>query len=107
MLPPHRTCRQSSISSMVAPRWKFMRRRRILKVLLALGVMFLVAALAAWLLPHQVLTVDSGEVKGDVLVVLGGGSLERVERATELFKARTAARIICTGEGDCESNKRE
>jgi uncharacterized SAM-binding protein YcdF (DUF218 family) len=67
----------------------------------------LALAATACLFPKQVLTVDSGEVKGDVLVVLGGGSMERVGRAVELFQAGAAPKIICTGLGDCESNKRE
>lgn len=51
------------------------------------------------------LTVDSGPVKADVLVVLGGGSFERPQRAIELFNAGEAPRIICSGIGDCTSNK--
>ena len=50
--------------------------------------------------------MDSGPVKGDVIVVLGGGSHERPERAAELFKERVAPRIIVSGLGDCKINRR-
>jgi uncharacterized SAM-binding protein YcdF (DUF218 family) len=49
--------------------------------------------------------VDSGPVPADVIVVLGGGS-DRPERAVELFKERNAPRIIVSGRGDCEINRR-
>ena len=76
--------------------------------LLLVGTLFLLVAgsLSAWLLANRVLTVDSGPVKADVLVVLGGGGLERPKRAAELFKAGAAPRVICTGMGDCEQNRR-
>jgi uncharacterized SAM-binding protein YcdF (DUF218 family) len=50
--------------------------------------------------------VDSGPVKADAIVVLGGGSGERPERAAELFKEHAAPRIIVSGFGDCEINRR-
>jgi uncharacterized SAM-binding protein YcdF (DUF218 family) len=80
-----------------------MKRRRIaLKILLALFVVLLLAGLTGWFFPQQVLTVDSGPVKADVMVVLGGGLRERPERAAELFKAGEAPLIICSGDGDAE-----
>jgi len=81
-------------------------RRRILKVLLALCGLLLLTAGALWFFPQQVLTVDSGPVNADVIVVLGGGSTERPQRAAELFKAGEAPVVICSGLGDCESNRR-
>ena len=45
-------------------------------------------------------------MKADVIVVLGGGSHDRPERAAELFKQRAAPRIIVSGFGDCEINRR-
>jgi uncharacterized SAM-binding protein YcdF (DUF218 family) len=62
--------------------------------------------LAAWLFPQQVLTVDSGPVTADAMVVLGGGSMERSVRAAELFKAGEAPRIIVSGMGDDLANER-
>jgi uncharacterized SAM-binding protein YcdF (DUF218 family) len=71
----------------------------------ALAALFIVLTLgaAAFLFPQQVLTVDSGEVKADALVVLGGGD-GRVERADELYREGAAPSVVVTGYGDCESN---
>lgn len=81
-----------------------MRRLR-LKILLAVVVLFAVLGLLAWFFPDKILTVDSGPVKADVLVVLGGGgSHERPQRAVELFKEGAARLVICSGKGDCAAN---
>jgi uncharacterized SAM-binding protein YcdF (DUF218 family) len=80
-------------------------RRKILKILAGLFALLIAALLVAWLLPQQVLTVDSGPVTAEVLVVLGGGYLERPDRAAELFQQGEAPRIICSGDGDCKSNR--
>jgi len=79
-------------------------RRKILKILLALFVVLLLAGMTAWFFPQQVLTVDSGEIKADVLVVMGGGN-ERPERAAELFKTGEAPLIVCAGSGDADANE--
>lgn len=55
--------------------------------------------------PEKILCVDSGPVKADVLVVLGGGLHERPERAAQLFKHHAAPRIIISGTGDDWINK--
>jgi len=70
--------------------------------------MLVLAALlgVAVFLPQQVLTVDSGPVKADVIVVLGGGLSERPKRAAELFQEGEAPLVLCSGLGDCESNRR-
>ena len=81
------------------------RRHKILKIFLALDALVVLLALVAWSFPQQVLTVDSGPVKADVLVVLGGSSgTERAARAAELFKQGDAPRILVSGFGDCASN---
>jgi uncharacterized SAM-binding protein YcdF (DUF218 family) len=81
------------------------RRHKILKIFLALDALVVLLALVAWSFPQQVLTVDSGPVKADVLVVLGGSSgTERAARAAELFKQGDAPRILVSGFGDCTSN---
>jgi uncharacterized SAM-binding protein YcdF (DUF218 family) len=49
--------------------------------------------------------VDSGPVNADVIVLLGGDSRERYERAAKLFKEHAAPRIIVSGYGDCEINR--
>jgi len=65
----------------------------------------LALALAAACFPHQVLTVDSGPVQADALLVLGGGGIERPARAAELFQAGAAPLVICTGTGDAVSHR--
>ncbi|HUA69374.1 MAG TPA: YdcF family protein, partial [Candidatus Saccharimonadales bacterium] len=49
--------------------------------------------------------MDNGPVNGDVMVVLGGGSRDRPERAVELFKEHAAPRVLVSGLGDCEINR--
>lgn len=67
---------------------------------------FIFLAVAAIFFPQKILCVDSGPVKADVIVILGGGWHDRPERAAELFKKRAAPRIIVSGAGDCEINRR-
>ena len=81
-------------------------QKRFFKISLALLAVFLLLAAAAILFPQWFLCVDSGPVKGDVIVVLGGGLHERPERAAELFRERAAPRIILSGLGDCAINRR-
>ena len=70
------------------------------------GVLLLaLAAVTAFFYPEKFLCVDSGRVSADVIVLLGGGSHERPERAAELFKAQAASRLIISGEGDDEINR--
>ena len=73
----------------------------------AAGFLLLLVLLvaAACFFPQDILTVDSGATKADVIIVLGGGSHERPLRAAELFREKAAPRIIITGEGDDEINR--
>jgi uncharacterized SAM-binding protein YcdF (DUF218 family) len=73
------------------------------RVFLAMFFGGLTLGVAVYMFPQQVLTIDSGEVKGDELVVLGGGD-GRAERAAELFRQGVAPRVTVTGYGDCASN---
>jgi len=82
------------------------RRRIVLKLFLLLIVLLTAMAAVAWFFPGQILTVDSGPVKADAMVVLGGAGEDRVERAVELFKAGEAPRVICSGYGDDAANRR-
>jgi uncharacterized SAM-binding protein YcdF (DUF218 family) len=82
-----------------------MKRRRILKILFAAGLLPVLLAVAAFFFPQQVLTVDSGPVTADALVVLGG-TPDRAVRAAELFKQGEAPWILVSGAGDNASNKR-
>lgn len=79
-------------------------RRRLIKLLAVLVAVLLLAGLAAWMFPEQVLTVDSGPVKADVLVVAGGFP-DRAAYAAELFKQGEAPKILVTGYGDDVSNE--
>jgi uncharacterized SAM-binding protein YcdF (DUF218 family) len=79
---------------------------RIIKLVFLLAVLLALLGGAAWLYPEKFLCVDSGKgVSADVIIVLGGGA-ERPLRAAELFKARAAPRILITGAGDDEINRR-
>jgi uncharacterized SAM-binding protein YcdF (DUF218 family) len=95
-----------SAFSISAFEFKMKPRRIVLKILLALGLVLLITAFTGFFFPQQVLTVDSGPVKADVLVVLGGGGGERTGRAAELFQAGEAAKIIVSGADDCEWTER-
>src|SRR5260221_13892434 len=81
------------------------RRRKILKILTVFFGLLVVLGVAGLLFPREILTLDSGPVKADTLVVLGGGSHERPERAAELFKEDAAPHVICSGLGDCDFNR--
>ena len=85
---------------------KFFKRRLFRFFLAGLAALVLLG-LTSLFFPQQVLTVDSGDVKADVLIVLGGGSHERPVRTAELFKQGAAPLVICSGLGDCDSNRRE
>ncbi|MGN6554958.1 MAG: YdcF family protein [Verrucomicrobiota bacterium] len=78
--------------------------RRKLFPLVALLLALILTSVTGWFFPQQILTVDDGPRHADVLVVLGGGSDERMARAAELFKAGEAPHIICSGFGDTEKN---
>jgi len=70
-----------------------------------LAAVAILLGLTVFLFPKQVLTVDSGPVKADVLVVLGG-TPDRAVRAAELFKQGEAPRILVSGGVDSASNKK-
>ena len=80
-------------------------RKRTLRIGITAFVLLLALAVAAIVFPQKYLCVDSGPAQADVLVILGGGSAERPERAAELFKEHAAPRIIVSGLGDCEINR--
>jgi uncharacterized SAM-binding protein YcdF (DUF218 family) len=73
------------------------------RLILTVGCLAITLGIIAFLFPQQFLTRDSGDVKADVLIVLGGGD-GRAERAAELFRQGSALRVLVTGSGDCESN---
>ena len=62
-------------------------------------------AFVGWRFPQELLLVDSGPVKADVMVVLGGGPTVRPKRAAELYKAGESLKIIVCGSGDDLANQ--
>lgn len=84
----------------------FLRTKKARRVLLVAVGLLLLLGLLAFLFAPQILCVDTGDTTADVMVVLGGGYGERVDRAAELFKAGAAPRLILTGAGDAIDNKR-
>jgi uncharacterized SAM-binding protein YcdF (DUF218 family) len=81
-------------------------RKWLLRIAFILFTLFILLAAAAFLFPQNVLCVNSGSVKADVMVVLGGGSHDRSERAAELFKEHAAPCMLVSGLGDCKINRR-
>ena len=77
----------------------------IFKIVRWLLVVLLLIGALAYFYPEKFLTVDSGPVTADVIIVVGGGSHERPLRAAELFQQHAAPRVIITGAGDDEINR--
>src|SRR5690242_15136696 len=84
------------------------KKKWILRVVLALVICVSALAIAAIAIPQKFLCVDSGPAKADVIIILGGGtgSHERPEQAAQLFKESDAPRIIVSGAGDDQINRR-
>jgi len=68
----------------------------------ALFVLVALLPLIGLFLSNEVLCVDSGNVQGEVMVVLGGETIHRPARALELYQQGAAPRILITGAGDCQ-----
>lgn len=71
------------------------------------GAVVLLAGLvaAAALFPHRILCVDNGEVRAEVIIVLGGGRGDRTQRAAELYQAGEAPIVLISGRGDDEVSR--
>ena len=81
-------------------------KKFIKRTVLGLLVLLVLLGVAAWFFPQLFLTADSGPVNAEAIVLLGGGtSHERYERAAKLFKDHAVPRIIVSGAGDCEINR--
>jgi uncharacterized SAM-binding protein YcdF (DUF218 family) len=80
-------------------------RKWIFRAAIVFVLLTALVAVAAYFYPEKFLCVDNGKVSADVIVVLGGGSHERPERAAELFRQRAAPRILISGAGDDEINR--
>ena len=84
-----------------------MIRKWIFRAVIGFALLTAVFAIIAYFYPEKFLCVDSGKVSADVIVVLGGGVHDqRAERAAELFTSRAAPRILISGAGDDEINRR-
>ena len=81
-------------------------RKWSLRMAFVFFTLLVLLGVAAFLFPQKCLCVDGGPVKADVMVVLGGGSHDRPERAAELFKEHAAPRILVSGLGDCKIYRR-
>jgi uncharacterized SAM-binding protein YcdF (DUF218 family) len=86
---------------------RMMRRGKWLcKIAAAFFVLLLLLAAALFFFPQTFLCMDSGPTTADVIIVLGGGPThERPQRAGELFFQHAAPRILVSGEGDDEINR--
>jgi uncharacterized SAM-binding protein YcdF (DUF218 family) len=58
-------------------------------------------------LARTLLCVDAGFAQAEVIIVPGGGIFDRAPRAAELFHQGAAPRILLSGAGDCEENRRQ
>ena len=82
------------------------RGKRFLKFAAAFFILILLVAAALYFFPQTFLCMDSGPVKADVIIVLGGGRThERPQRAAELFLQQAAPRILVSGFGDDGINR--
>jgi uncharacterized SAM-binding protein YcdF (DUF218 family) len=88
----------------MARKWRFLSHRLPWWLAAFLPASALVVSGIAFIFPHRLLTIESGDVKADVIIVLGGGTDERPTRAAELFKAGAAPRILGSGFGDDDVN---
>jgi len=79
----------------------------LFRIIKWLALLVVILGAAAWFYPEKFLTVDSGPVTADVLVLVGGGQHERALQAAQLFQQHAAPRIIITGAGDCEINRHQ
>ena len=90
----------------MARKWRFLPRRlRWWLVGLPFALALAMSGIA-FIFAHRLLTVESGDVKADALVVLGGGPDERPARAAQLYKAGAAPIILVSGSGDYRVTER-
>jgi len=75
-----------------------LRRRAVLPIAGAFAVALVVGFFSA----ERLLCVDAGPREAEVIVVLGGESVDRVKQARELFARGAAPKIIVSGSGDCK-----
>jgi uncharacterized SAM-binding protein YcdF (DUF218 family) len=86
---------------MKAARW----RRLWIRILAACCAFVAALAVVACVFAQEILTVDTGPQRAEVMIVLGGGLRDRPQWAAQLFKMGAAALIICSGNGDALNYK--
>jgi uncharacterized SAM-binding protein YcdF (DUF218 family) len=82
-----------------------LRGKKLRKVAVGFGIALVLLLGVLYAFPQKVLVVDDGNPKADVIVVLGGGSGERPNRAAELFRSNAAPKILISGAGDTDGNR--
>jgi uncharacterized SAM-binding protein YcdF (DUF218 family) len=85
--------------------WTASKTRKCLGALAVFLALALVAAGFAFQNARTLFSMDSGPVKADMIIVLGGGGSERPEQAAELFREQAAGGVIVSGRGDCDTNR--
>ena len=83
-------------------------RKFLFKIIKWTFLAALVIGAIAWFYPEKLLTLDSGPATADVIIVIGGGGgqHERPLQAARLFREHAAPRVIVTGKGDDQINRR-
>lgn len=81
--------------------------KRRLRRLVYAGLCAFVVLLLAWVFAPAILVVDSGAIKADAEVVLGGEPWTRPKRAAEVFKESAPSLVIVSGNGDCGAVRRQ
>ena len=81
-------------------------RKIVWRAALIALVAVVIIAVTAYFHPQPFLCVDSGDVRADVLVVLGGGVHDRPAWAADLYRQHAAPSLILSGEGDDAINRR-
>jgi uncharacterized SAM-binding protein YcdF (DUF218 family) len=77
------------------------KRRQVVALAAVLAV---ASVVACFCFPQEILCIDSGRVRTEAIVVLGGDCGERAIHAAELFRSGAAPRVIVSGAGDCTKN---
>ena len=70
------------------------------RLLFLLACALLALAMAAFAFAKSLLCIESGPRRAEVIIVLGGESVDRARQALELFQEGAAPSIIVSGDGD-------
>jgi uncharacterized SAM-binding protein YcdF (DUF218 family) len=81
-------------------------KRRLRLAAVALGLMLL-AVPVSWVAGIRWLTVDSGPAAVQAVIVLGGESWTRPQRAAEVYGEARPVWVIVSGQGDCQDVRRQ